>query len=79
MVPEFGDNAMDRLRKAVWDGMKNKGVSFRQAADAIGQPHQMITRFIKGERGIQLENFAKLLEYLELELKLRQREFKWDL
>jgi plasmid maintenance system antidote protein VapI len=59
---------IDQLRNAIAES----GEPELAIAQALGIDQGNLNRFVKGERGISMETFAKLCEYLKLELERRR-------
>jgi len=57
-------NVIDQLRVAV----ERSGESKLAIAEATGINQGNLNRFMRGERGLSLDNFAKLCQYLKLSL-----------
>lgn len=57
-------NVIEQLRKAIRDSGKTQ----LAIADATGIAQGNLSKFLKGERGLSLENFAVLCKLLQLKL-----------
>jgi len=57
-------NVIDQLRGAI----RESGQTQLAIADATGIDQGTISRFMRGKRGLSLENFALLCKYLKLSL-----------
>jgi plasmid maintenance system antidote protein VapI len=56
---------IDQLRKAI----ETSDESVYAIAKATGVPQSVLSRFVRGERGITFETAAKLAAYLKLRLR----------
>jgi transcriptional regulator with XRE-family HTH domain len=57
-------NVIDQLRKAI----RASGQTQLEIAEATGIPQGNLSRFLRGERGLSLESFARLCVHLGLSL-----------
>ena len=60
-------NVIDQLRKAIVDS----GESQLAISEAIGINQGNLSKFLSGERGLSLDNFAELCSYFKLKLVAR--------
>jgi transcriptional regulator with XRE-family HTH domain len=61
-------NVVDQLRK----GIEASGESQLSLAEATGINQGNLSRFMRGERGLSMENFAKLCAHLGLSLSAKK-------
>jgi transcriptional regulator with XRE-family HTH domain len=59
----------DQLRKATQVAAFGPGMSNRELARQAGVPEGAISRFLSGERGLNLETIDKLCRVLRVELR----------
>jgi transcriptional regulator with XRE-family HTH domain len=62
-------SVIDQLRKAIEDSDESQ----RAIADSTGIDQGNLNRFVRGERSVSLENFAKLCLHLGLTLEAKSR------
>lgn len=62
-------NVIDQLRKAI----EESGETQTALAAATGINQGNLSKFLSGERGLSLEHFAKLCQYLGLTLADKKR------
>ena len=60
-------NVIDQLRKAIVDS----GESQLAISEATGINQGNLSKFLNGERGLSLDNFAELCSYFKLKLVAR--------
>lgn len=58
-------NAVEQLREAV----RQSGQSLYAVAKGSGVDYAVLSRFMHGERGLNLDTAARLMEHLGLELR----------
>jgi transcriptional regulator with XRE-family HTH domain len=68
MTRKKATSVVDQLRRAIAES----GESQNAIAEAIGIDQGNLNRFVNGERGVSMETFAELCEYLRLDLVRRR-------
>jgi transcriptional regulator with XRE-family HTH domain len=65
----------EQLREAM-DKSQKSGESLCQMADGCGVDDGVLSRFMRGERGLTTKTLDRLCEYLNLELRESKRKGK---
>ena len=55
------------------DAINNSPESLREIEKQTGINHSMLSRFVRGDRGISSDTFDALCKYLDLELRLKSK------
>jgi transcriptional regulator with XRE-family HTH domain len=63
-----------QLLDEIWRVMRDKGVTQTEFAESIGSSRQSVNPYLKGHKGVFSGTIRKLLEHLDVDIKLEPRK-----
>ena len=61
------------IRTAIKNAMEAKGIRQQELADVLGVSKSSVSNYLAGRRKLKIENIEKALEFLGLEIVLKDR------